>query len=49
MTNKSTNLNSSIQNDIKLKEFWRNNEHFADLFNAAIFNGEQFINPKNLY
>ena len=49
MTNKTTKLNSSVQNDVKLKEFWRNNAHFADLFNAAIFNGEQFIKPENLY
>lgn len=28
-----------------LKSFWQNNEHFADLFNAALFEGRQVIDP----
>lgn len=27
--------------DTILKNFWRNNHHFADLFNAALFDGKQ--------
>ena len=31
-----------------MKTFWRNNERFADLFNAVVFNGSQVINPDEL-
>ena len=31
------------QKDVTLKTFWRDNEHFADLFNAALFGGEQSV------
>ena len=31
-----------------MKTFWRNNERFADLFNAVAFNGRQVINPDEL-
>lgn len=34
--------------DAGTKEFWRNNERFADLFNAVIFNGEAIIRPEDL-
>ena len=27
--------------DTAMKTFWRNNERFADLFNAVAFNGRQ--------
>lgn len=36
------------QKDISLKTFWRDNEHFADLFNATIFNGKQVLKPDKL-
>ena len=29
-----------IKNDTISKDFWRNNEHFADLFSAVLFGGE---------
>lgn len=37
-----------IKPDVILKNFWRNNEHFADLFNAVLFHGKTFINPQDL-
>ena len=47
MTDK-LNIKDSVQNDIILKEFWRDNARFADLFNAVIFNGRQIIRPDEL-
>lgn len=34
--------------DIVLKDYWRNNEHFADFFNAVLFDGKQIIMPDEL-
>jgi hypothetical protein len=34
--------------DTEMKKFWRDNEHFADLFNAYFFNGEKVIKPEEL-
>lgn len=34
--------------DIILKNFWRDNRHFADLFNAALFAGKQVLKPDDL-
>lgn len=34
--------------DAGTKEFWRDNERFADLFNAVIFSGEPIIRPEDL-
>lgn len=34
--------------DIVLKNYWNDNEQFADLFNAALFNGKQIIKPDEL-
>ena len=31
-----------------LREYWDNNERFADLFNAQLFGGEQVIKPDEL-
>ena len=36
------------QKDVYLKTFWRDNEHFADLFNATVFNGKQVLKPDKL-
>ena len=36
------------QKDVSLKTFWRDNEHFADLFNATVFNGKQVLKPDKL-
>lgn len=34
--------------DIVLKNYWNNNEQFADLFNGALFHGEQIIKADEL-
>ena len=43
---------SAVRNKVKpdtiLKTFWRDNNHFADLFNAALFQGKQMLNPEDL-
>ena len=31
-----------------LKDFWRDNARFADLFNAALFQGRTVIRPEEL-
>jgi len=36
------------QKDVSLKTFWRDNEHFADLFNTTVFNGKQVLKPDKL-
>ena len=36
--------NTTHQKDVSLKTFWRDNEHFADLF----FNGKQVLKPNKL-
>lgn len=42
------NNNTAHQKDVTLKTFWRDNEHFADLFNATVFNGRQVLKPDKL-
>ena len=44
---KSASCNK-VKPDTILKTFWRDNDHFADLFNAALFDGEQVLNPADL-
>ncbi len=39
---------NKIKPDTILKNFWKDNPHFADLFNAALFEGEQVLNPADL-
>lgn len=39
---------NKVKQDSILKEFWRKNHHFADLFNAALFGGKPAINPADL-
>ena len=34
--------------DIALKEYWRDEAHFADLYNAVLFGGKQVILPQDL-
>ena len=41
-------LVDKTKNDTISKDFWRDNEHFADLFNATVFNGKQVLNPDKL-
>ena len=37
-----------VKPDTVLKNYWNNNEQFADLFNAILFGGEQVISPDEL-
>lgn len=37
-----------LKPDIILKNYWSNNEQFADLFNAVLFEGKQVIRPEEL-
>lgn len=39
---------NKVKPDTILKTFWRDNDRFADLFNAALFGGEQVLNPRDL-
>lgn len=39
---------NKIKPDTILKNFWRDNRHFADLFNAVFFYGEQVLKPQDL-
>ena len=39
---------NKVKPDTILKNFWRDNNRFADLFNAALFNGEPVIDPDDL-
>ena len=38
-------LRNTAKADIVLKNFWKDNAHFADLFNAVLFDGEQKLHP----
>ena len=40
--------NNKSQNDVIMKEFWRDRKHFADIVNAVIFDGEQVVEPEEL-
>lgn len=40
--------NTTHQKDVSLKTFWRDNKHFADLFNTTVFNGKQVLKPDKL-
>lgn len=44
-----TTEKNKIKPDTILKNFWRDNRHFADLFNAVFFNGEQVLKPAGSY
>ena len=37
-----------LKPDTILKNYWANNEQFADLFNAVLFKGKQLIKPEEL-
>ena len=39
---------NKVKTDTVLKDFWRDNARFADLFNAALFQGRQVIHPGEL-
>lgn len=42
------NRTQRLKPDTVLKNYWRNNERFADLFNAVLFEGKQVISPAEL-
>lgn len=44
---KTAELNK-VKADTILKNFWKNNERFADLFNAALFDGELVLKAEDL-
>lgn len=37
-----------IKQDTILKNFWKNNDRFADLFNTFLFNGKEILKPDDL-
>ena len=39
---------NKVKTDTVLKDFWRDNARFADLFNAALFQGRPVIHPEEL-
>lgn len=39
---------TKLKPDIVLKEYWRRNEEFADLFNAYLYGGREVIKPETL-
>ena len=39
---------NKIKTDLILKKFWKDNDHFADLFNACLFEGKQVLKPEDL-
>ena len=39
---------NKIKPDTILKNFWKNNDRFADLFNTFLFNGEEILKPDDL-
>lgn len=43
-----TKQQNKVKPDTILKAFWRNNERFADLFNAVLFDGKQILKPEEL-
>lgn len=43
-----SNKIQKLKPDTVLKNYWRNNEQFADLFNAVLFDGEPVIRPEEL-
>lgn len=43
----STNVKNT-KADVIFKDFWRVNEHFADLFNTVVFHGKEILKPEIL-
>lgn len=37
-----------VKTDVLLKDFWRVNERFADLFNAVVFQGKEVLKAEEL-
>ena len=43
-----TRIENKVTQDTALKNFWRDNQHFADLFNAVLFNGKEVLKAEDL-
>ena len=43
-----TKVKNKVTQDTALKNFWRDNERFADLFNAVLFNGKKVLKAEDL-
>ena len=43
-----TKVKNKVIQDTALKNFWRDNQHFADLFNAVLFNGKEVLKAEDL-
>ncbi len=38
----------NVKPDVRWKNFWRQNDRFADLFNAVLFHGKEVLKPETL-
>lgn len=45
---KKNNQNQNLKPDVVIKNYWNDNERFADLFNAVLFHGKQVIRAEEL-
>ena len=45
---KATPAKNKLKPDIVLKDFWRDNARFADLFNGSLFHGNKILDPDML-
>lgn len=45
---RNTRTQNKIKPDMILKEFWRDNERFADLFNTVLFKENEVVKPEDL-
>ena len=43
-----TKVKNRVTQDTALKNFWRDNQRFADLFNAVLFNGKEVLKAEDL-
>ena len=43
-----TKVKNKVIQDTALKNFWRDNQRFADLFNAVLFNGKEVLKAEDL-
>lgn len=43
-----TKVKNKVTQDTALKNFWRDNQRFADLFNAVLFNGKEILKAEDL-
>ena len=48
LKNKHTIKSGHRHKDVIFKNFWQVNEHFAELFNAVMFDGRQLLKPEQL-